>query len=67
MPIVELTDQEWQALTLILAKQPWEVANPILFKMANMVRQNMPISTPRDVNWPRPDGAGEAVEGRSGL
>lgn len=50
MPTLDLTDQEWQALTVMLADMPWKVANPILFKMANVMRdqiQTAPV---------RPDG-----------
>ena len=34
MPSLELTQEEWQSLTVILTKQPWDIANPILYKMA---------------------------------
>lgn len=51
MPTLELTDQEWQQLTQILAEVPWKIANPILFKMANVMRDQ--IQAPAPV---RPDG-----------
>jgi len=50
MPTLDLNEQEWQALTVMLTKQPWELANPILFKMARMAR---PMPVPAQ---PRSDG-----------
>jgi hypothetical protein len=55
MPILELTDQEWQSLMVVLTKQPWEIANPILYKMAKHMR--MPDAPPTQ---PRGDGVGES-------
>lgn len=41
MPMFELTDQEFQQLTMILSDAPWRVANPIIFKMAQQARDQM--------------------------
>ena len=51
MPTLELTDQEWQQLTVVLAEVPWKIANPILFKMANVMRDQQIQAQPV-----RPDG-----------
>jgi|HubBroStandDraft_3_1064219.scaffolds.fasta_scaffold74505_2 hypothetical protein len=58
MPTLELTPEEWQALTVMLTKQPWELANPILYKMA---RQGFAQSASAAVTQAplRPDGAGQ--------
>lgn len=54
MPMLELTDQEWQTLTLILADVPWKISNPILFKMANQVREQRGMPAPEQVDLPPP-------------
>lgn len=73
MPHLELTEQEWQTLTVILADVPWKIANPILFKMAHQARDQMAPPTAFDLapaaaaqaamDLPppivRPDGAGK--------
>lgn len=51
MPSLELTAEEWQTLTMILTKQPWDVANPLLFKMAQRAKEEtewrgLPINPP---------------------
>ena len=51
MPTLALTEQEWQQLTVVLADAPWKIANPILFKMANVIRDQMQAPAPM-----RPDG-----------
>jgi hypothetical protein len=51
MPTLDLNDQEWQALMVVLTEQPWRIANPILFKMTKQSR--MPIAPPTQ---PRADG-----------
>lgn len=61
MPTLELTQEEWQALTIVLTKQPWEIANPILYKMANQMRAQITPPPIMSGDWSglkplRPDG-----------
>ena len=55
MPTLELTDQEWQSLMVVLTNQPWEIANPILYKMARQASAIVGEPIPA-----RPDGAAMA-------
>ena len=58
MPTFDLTDQEYQQLTVILSDQPWRIANPILYKMAQQARDQMG-QFPPEAAIQRPDGVGK--------
>lgn len=63
MPMLELTEQEWQTITVMLTKQPWDVSNPILYKMAQQAQAQ--VQVPVSGNGVRPirmDGAGVVHE-----
>ena len=39
MSAVELSDQEWGQLMSIISDAPWKVANPLLMKIGNQLRE----------------------------
>jgi hypothetical protein len=39
MSAVDLSDQEWGQLMAILSEAPWKVANPLLMKIGEQLRQ----------------------------
>jgi hypothetical protein len=39
MPTVQLDDEEWQRVLSIIATAPWNVANPLLMKIGEQLRQ----------------------------
>lgn len=41
---VSLTEAEWQQVLAVLAKQPWDVANPLIFKIGNQLRIQAELS-----------------------
>jgi len=38
MPDVSMTTEEWNLVLAIIAKAPWETANPLLLKMGEQLR-----------------------------
>jgi len=45
MSSIELTDQEWGVLMSILSDAPWKVANPLLMKIGEQLRQQVATKT----------------------
>lgn len=39
MPTVRLEDEEWQRVISIIASAPWNIANPLLMKIGEQLRQ----------------------------
>ena len=39
MPVVELSETEWQQVMAIIATAPWTTANPLLMKIGDQLRQ----------------------------
>ena len=39
MPAVNLTDQEWQQVLTLISEAPWRIANPLLMKIGNQLRE----------------------------
>ena len=60
MPTLELTDQEIQAVIAVLQKAPWDLANPILYKIA----RQMPPPAEAPVIRMKPDGRDDAAAPR---
>lgn len=47
MPIVELSEQEWQQAIALIAEGPWKLANPLLVRMTNQLQvQQQPKTQP---------------------
>lgn len=40
MPTVHLDDEEWQRVMAVLAQAPWNIANPLLMKIGEQLRQH---------------------------
>lgn len=40
MSSVNLDDEEWQRVLSIIAQAPWNVANPLLMKIGDQLRQH---------------------------
>jgi hypothetical protein len=40
MATIELSDQEWGQVMSILSDAPWKLANPLLMKIGEQLRQN---------------------------
>jgi hypothetical protein len=62
---VELENQDWNQLLAILAQAPWHVANPIIMKIGEQLRQQgAPGTVPARPNGPldslREPGADES-------
>jgi hypothetical protein len=39
MPTVQLDEEEWQKVMAIIAAAPWNIANPLLMKIGEQLRQ----------------------------
>jgi hypothetical protein len=53
MSSVELSDQEWGVLMGVLSEAPWKIANPLLMKIGEQLRQQHQPPPPNPV--PTPD------------
>jgi hypothetical protein len=40
MSAVDLTEQEWGQVLNLLSEAPWKVANPLLMKIGQQLREN---------------------------
>ena len=62
MPTLELTDDEWKQLTLLLTDAPWKIANPIIYKMAKashpLQAVEPPSPPPAPIELPKARGGG---------
>lgn len=45
---VDLTKQEWDMVMAVLAKAPWDVANPLLMKIGGQLQQAQALDGARD-------------------
>lgn len=41
---VTLTEREWQAVITALANQPWHIANPLLMRIGEQLRNQQPTT-----------------------
>ena len=57
---VDLEQPEWNQLLAILAQAPWNVANPLIMKIGEQLRQQ--VSAGATVGAGRPNGPLEAPE-----
>ena len=48
MPTVDLSEQEWQQVLAIIANAPWNVANPLLMKLGNQLREQSIATDSKD-------------------
>lgn len=63
---VELEQPEWNQLLAVLAQAPWHVANPIIMKIGEQLRQQgLPGTAPGRPNGPV--AASEALEPQTGF
>lgn len=46
MQTVSLDNEEWQRVLGIIAQAPWSVANPLLMKIGEQLRQQSPAARP---------------------
>jgi len=46
MPTVNLDSEEWQRVIQIIAQAPWNVANPLLMKIGEQLREHPVAPTP---------------------
>lgn len=56
---VNLDQPEWNQVLAILSQAPWNVANPLLLKIGEQLRQQTPPEA-------RPDGTGKPADGQEG-
>jgi hypothetical protein len=45
MPVVEMEQEEWQAVLNIIANAPWRDANPLLMKIGDQLRAQQHLKT----------------------
>jgi hypothetical protein len=54
MPVIEMTEQEWNQVMAILSSAPWRDANPLLIKIGSQLqpqtRPPAPAQTPTKGN-----------------